>query len=99
MRPAPGEPVSMSRGSVAVVGSLNCDFVMRVPRRPGKGETVLGTSFDVFVGGKGCNQALACARAGAEVAMIGRLGADQFARMIEDKLALAGVDRAFLVRD
>lgn len=84
---------------VAVIGSLNCDLVMRVPRRPRKGETVLGTSFDVFVGGKGNNQALAAARAGAAVTMVGRVGADHFGRMIEDKLAAAGVDRAFLIRD
>src|SRR5512140_464562 len=84
---------------VAVIGSLNCDLVMRVPRRPQKGETVLGTSFDVFVGGKGNNQALAAARAGADVTMIGRVGADHFGRMIEDKLAAAGVGSAFLIRD
>src|SRR4051812_6714411 len=84
---------------VAVVGSLNCDLVMRVPRRPQKGETVIGSSFDTFVGGKGNNQALACARAGAEVAMIGRVGADHFGGMIERKLAAAGVDCRFLVRD
>ena len=84
---------------VAVVGSLNCDFVMRVPRRPQKGETVLGTSFDIFVGGKGNNQALACARAGAQVAMIGRIGADHFGSMIAAKLAESGVDCEFLFRD
>src|SRR5262245_18031417 len=89
----------MSHKSVAVVGSLNCDFVMRVPRRPQKGETVMGTRFDVFVGGKGNNQALAAARAGAKVSMIGRIGADHFGGMVADKLADAGVDCAFLVRD
>lgn len=89
----------MSRERVVVVGSLNCDFVMRVPRRPGKGETVIGTSFDTFVGGKGNNQAIAAARAGAAVSMIGRVGADHFGGMIEDKLAAAGVDRSFLIRD
>jgi ribokinase len=89
----------MNSKSVAVVGSLNCDFVMRVPRRPQKGETVMGTSFDVFVGGKGNNQALAAARAGAKVSMIGRIGVDHFGGMVEGKLADCGVDCAFLVRD
>lgn len=89
----------MKSGSVAVVGSLNCDLVMRVPRRPRKGETVIAASFDVFVGGKGNNQALAAARAGASVSMIGRVGADTFGRMIEDRLAESGVDRAHLLRD
>ena len=84
---------------VVVIGSLACDFVMRVPRRPEKGETVIGTSFDTFVGGKGSNQALACARAGAEVSMIGRVGADPFGDMLIDKLERAGVDCRFVVRD
>ena len=50
---------------VAVVGSLSLDLVMEVPRRPDKGETIAGTSFNTFVGGKGNNQALAAARTGA----------------------------------
>jgi ribokinase len=84
---------------VAVVGSLNCDLVMRVPRHPRRGETIIATSFDTFVGGKGNNQALACARAGARVSMIGRAGADQYGDMIAETLAEAGVDCEFLIRD
>jgi ribokinase len=84
---------------VAVIGSLNCDFVMRASRRPQKGETVIGTSFNTFVGGKGNNQALACARAGAQVSMIGRIGADPFGRLIAEKLAESGVDCAYLFSD
>src|SRR5262245_1710638 len=91
----------MTAGSsdVVVVGSLACDFVMRVPRRPQKGETVIGTSFATFVGGKGNNQALACARAGARVSMVGRVGADRFGDMILDKLGESCVDARFVARD
>jgi ribokinase len=79
-------------GKVVVVGSLNCDLVMRVGRLPGPGETVLGSSFDTFVGGKGCNQAIAAARAGAEVAMVGRVGADAYGDVILSALVEAGVE-------
>jgi ribokinase len=89
----------MSNDKVVVVGSLACDFVMRVPRRPQKGETVIGTSFDTFVGGKGNNQALACARAGGRTSMVGRVGADGFGDMILQKLDEAGVDHRFVLRD
>ena len=85
-------------GRVVVVGSLNCDLVMRTPRLPRPGETVPATSFDVFVGGKGCNQAIASARMGADVAMIGCLGSDAFADRILDALRAAGVDTEFVRR-
>ena len=62
----------MSR--VVVVGSLNMDMVMRVPRIPRPGETVHGGRLGRYPGGKGANQAVAAARAGAVVAMVGRRG-------------------------
>ena len=86
-------------GAVVVVGSLNCDFVTRVTRRPSGGETVMGQSFDLFVGGKGNNQAIACARAGADVSIVGRVGADAFADLIVERLDAAGVRRDHLARD
>src|SRR5262249_16474926 len=95
---APARP-RRAMSAVVVVGSLNCDFVMRVPRRPRAGETVMGTSFDLFVGGKGMNQALASARAGADTAMVGRVGEDPFAAMVLEKLDASGVDRSFVRRD
>lgn len=71
-------------GRVVIVGSLSLDFVMRVPRRPAKGETIAGFDFNTFVGGKGNNQALAAARAGAEVSLVGRVGDDSYGdRLIE----------------
>src|SRR5690348_3627803 len=63
---------------VCVVGSLNADLVVRVPRRPTPGETVLGSSFETALGGKGFNQAVAAARSGATVAMVGWVGDDQY---------------------
>lgn len=84
---------------VAVVGSLSADMVFQVPRRPSKGETIAGTDFSVFVGGKGNNQALAAARCGAGVKMIGRVGNDAYADMIGGKLRDSGADTEFLFRD
>jgi ribokinase len=75
------------RVDVCVVGSFNADVVVRVPRRPGRGETVIGSSCDTYLGGKGFNQAVAAARAGATTSMVGALGDDghgrQFARMLD----------------
>lgn len=79
-------------GRVCVVGSFMMDLTLRVPRRPAPGETVVGTSFDMFLGGKGFNQALAAARTGAPTAMIGRLGADDFGQRFRTCLAADGID-------
>ncbi|MBT2286744.1 ribokinase [Paenibacillus polymyxa] len=63
---------------ICVIGSSSMDLVVTSSRRPGAGETVLGDSFKTVPGGKGANQAVAAARLGAEVAMIGRVGDDTF---------------------
>ncbi|WJM11055.1 ribokinase [Paenibacillus sp. PK1-4R] len=67
---------------ICVIGSSSMDLVVTSSRRPGAGETVLGTSFKTVPGGKGANQAVAAARLGAEVAMIGRVGDDAFGKDI-----------------
>jgi ribokinase len=85
--------------SVTVVGSLSVDFVMRVPRRPNKGETIAGYDFNSFVGGKGNNQALAAARAGARVRMVGRVGNDAFGDKIVETLKRNEVDTMCVFRD
>lgn len=77
---------------VAVVGSCNLDLVVRVPRLPRPGETVLGTEHLENPGGKGANQAVAAARQGSDVAMIGRVGDDEAGRQVRDALVAAGVD-------
>src|SRR5581483_10950535 len=85
--------------AIVVIGSLSLDMVFEVPRRPNKGETVKGMSFSTFVGGKGNNQALAAAKAGATVSMVGRVGDDQYAEPIYETLNQNGVDVRFLTRD
>ena len=76
------------RAGVVVVGSSNTDMVLRVPVLPCPGETVLGTHFSRVAGGKGANQAVAAARAGANVCFIGCVGDDDLGRE-----ALAGLVR------
>ena len=77
---------------VLVAGSANVDFVVRVPHIPAPGETVLGGAFQTFAGGKGANQAVACARAGGvSTHMLLALGRDAFAAPIEASLQSAGV--------
>jgi ribokinase len=76
---------------ITVFGSINVDLVVQVPNLPGPGETVLGPGYDVTPGGKGANQAVAAARAGAEVRMVGCVGQDGFAEAGLAELRAAGV--------
>jgi ribokinase len=77
---------------IVVVGSLNMDLVVRVERHPHPGETLLGSDYETHAGGKGANQAVAAARAGGRVRMIGRVGPDAFGTRLLDGLAAAGID-------
>lgn len=77
---------------VLVVGSLNLDLVVRAARLPGPGETVTGSSYEEFPGGKGLNQAVAAARAGASVAFVGAVGDDDAGRQLLDVVAAEGID-------
>jgi ribokinase len=79
---------------VAVVGSLNLDLVIRVAALPGPGETVVGGDLFANPGGKGANQAVAAARLGRRVAMVGRVGDDQAGRDLLAALEADGVDTA-----
>jgi ribokinase len=84
---------------VLVAGAINTDLVARLPRAPEAGETVTGTEFNIFGGGKGANQTLASARSGAATAIIGAVGADDFGRQRLDDLNADGVDTsAVLIR-
>jgi ribokinase len=81
---------------IVVLGSLNLDLVMRTPRLPIAGETLACDESASFCGGKGANQAVACARMGATVSMIGRVGADPAGQMLKaalraEAIALDGV--------
>lgn len=80
-----------SRPFVVVVGSVNIDVVFDVNRLPGPGETVLGTSARWVPGGKGGNQAIAAARAGADVQLVAAVGADSNARVLREHLAANNV--------
>jgi ribokinase len=77
---------------IVVVGSLNLDLVVRVPRLPAEGETALAGSYAEHHGGKGANQAVAAARAGGDVTMVGRVGRDAAGPRLRSSLASEGVD-------
>lgn len=77
---------------IVVVGSLNVDLVVPVPRFPAAGETLLGGDYARHPGGKGANQAVAAARAGARVHMLGRVGDDAFGAWLVRGLADDGID-------
>lgn len=78
--------------SIVVFGSMNMDLVARAPRLPAPGETLTGHSFATVPGGKGANQAVACARLGAPTRMVGRVGDDVFATALRSSLEGYGVD-------
>ncbi|WP_122838301.1 ribokinase [Pseudomonas viridiflava] len=77
---------------VAVIGSLNMDLVTRAPRLPRGGETLIGQSFATVSGGKGANQAVAAARLGAQVSMVGCVGNDAYGTALRDALVAEQID-------
>jgi ribokinase len=82
---------------IVIVGSINTDLVSSAKRIPSIGETVIGTDFQVHPGGKGANQAVAIARLGYPVQLIGRLGSDGFGSQLRLHLESAGVNIAGVV--
>lgn len=82
---------------ITVIGSLATDFVVSVDKRPVVGETIIGNDFKTTFGGKGANQAVAAARLGSHVAMIGKVGADSFgteiiANLKENQISVSSVE-------
>ena len=77
---------------ITVFGSLNVDYIFQVPQLPAPGETVLASNMQVLPGGKGANQAVAAARAGAKVRMVGAVGRDGLSEIALAGLLDAGVD-------
>ncbi|MBD0268577.1 MAG: ribokinase [Cyanobacteria bacterium Co-bin8] len=75
-----------------IFGSLNMDLVCQTPRLPVPGETILGTEFTTVPGGKGANQAVAAARLGAAVRMVGRVGSDAFGQALIQALQVEGIE-------
>jgi ribokinase len=84
---------------IVVLGSLNMDLSVQVPRIPLPGETISGGSLLSSAGGKGANQAAACARLGADVAMIGCVGGDEFGLRMKGGLTFLGVDTTLVRED
>ncbi len=88
----------MPNADIVVVGSVNADLVVTVARLPRAGETVSGGTFARWGGGKGANQAVAAARLGASVAMVGAVGADDLGDEAVRELAAEGVDVGAVAR-
>lgn len=86
------EPFAATAADVLVVGSLNMDLRIRTPRLPAPGETLTGSGFDTDGGGKGANQAVAAARQGARVAMLGAVGQDAHGAALLAALQADGID-------
>lgn len=86
-------------GRVIVVGSVNVDLVVRSARLPAPGETITGGSFEQHPGGKGGNQAVAAARLGASVRLLGAIGSDSFGLEAQAALVAAGVDTTGFLTD
>ena len=83
---------------VIVVGSANTDLVLRVPKLPRPGETITGGQFQIIAGGKGANQAVAAARAGAQVTLVANIGRDHFGHAALQGLRLEGIGTRQIVR-
>jgi ribokinase len=78
--------------AVVCIGSLNVDLVVRVSRMPAAGETVTGSALERHLGGKGLNQAVAAARAGGEIALVGAAGTDDGGAWMREELLAEGID-------
>ena len=84
---------------IAVLGSINMDFVTSVLNLPQPGETALGSQFDRLLGGKGANQAVAAARLGGQVSFYGKVGADSLGENLLNGLKRNGIDASFVERE
>lgn len=82
--------------NILIVGSLNMDLVVQMPAIPRPGETLLGGRFATFPGGKGANQAVAAARLGSHVSMIGKVGGDAFGEQMLQIIKKEGIDTRFI---
>ncbi|XID93047.1 ribokinase [Paenibacillaceae bacterium WGS1546] len=84
---------------IIVIGSANMDMVVQTPRLPEAGETLHGSGFFLSSGGKGANQAVACAKIGVETWLMGKVGDDIFGRSIREKLSGFGVGTDYLAEE
>lgn len=90
--------MAAQRSRIVVVGSLNVDHTLRVPHIPAPGETLTSSSMLTCFGGKGANQAVAAARAGGAVSMVGCVGEDDFGARYIEQLQSDGIDTAGVLR-
>ena len=90
--------MGQNRPKIVVVGSSNMDLVVKSPRIPAKGETILGGDFIMTPGGKGANQAVAAAKLGAEVYFVAKLGDDIFGRQSLSNLQKVAVQTEYIVQ-
>ena len=89
----------LKKPKILVVGSLNMDLIASAERAPRAGETVIGGKFQTAPGGKGLNQAVQCAKLGAGVTMLGKVGADDFGKALVKVAGEAGVDVSRVLTD
>jgi ribokinase len=89
----------MKKNGVLVIGSANMDLVVRTPRFPAPGETLFGSDFGTFPGGKGANQAVACAKLGGNVDFVGKVGGDIFGDTLARGMKADGVRLSNLAVD
>lgn len=99
MKPEAGSNASNVQPNVVVVGSFMMDLIVRTERIPKEGETVIGKEFQRAPGGKGANQAVAAARLGARVTMVGRVGDDLFGQDQIRSLQAAGIETRYITID
>jgi ribokinase len=92
------EPQVEEMPSVCVVGSVNMDLVVRAPKIPSPGETVMGRSFETFPGGKGANQAVAAARMGARVSLVGCIGNEAHGQQLAQLLHGEGINLSHMLQ-
>ena len=89
----------LRKPKILVVGSFMMDLIASTSRAPKEGETVIGMSFRTAPGGKGANQAVQCARLGADVTMVGRVGNDAFGTILQNAVKDAGIDVSHVTVD
>lgn len=89
----------MAKNSIVVIGSSNTDMIVQMARLPKPGETVLGGVFSVAAGGKGANQAVGAARAGARVSFVARVGQDMFGAQAVASLVKDGINVSYVCKD
>lgn len=90
--------MSDTRKPIVIVGSITMDLVTRTPRIPAIGQTLIGTGFETTPGGKGANQAVAASRLGSRVAMVAKVGDDNFGPQLLENLKRAGVETAAMAQ-